>query len=91
MRYDFSMEMDNLGRVEARVLALLERLQATPLVFCSQHIQDAVVINGILEIEDHQGERLEPLLFRIEGVRSAKASPRTIPTPIGPRLSSGWL
>jgi hypothetical protein len=81
MRYEFSIETDEFARMESRILALFERLQATPLFFCSQRIQDAVMINGILEIEDHQGERLEPLLFRIEGVRSAKASRRTIPTP----------
>ena len=67
MHYEFSIETDDLGRMEARVLSLFERLQAIPLVFCSLRIGKAVVIEGILEIEARHGQRLEPLLWRLEG------------------------
>ena len=76
MRYDFSMEMDDLGRMEARGLALFERLQATPLKFCSVRFSDHVIVHATLEIEENHALRIEALLHRIEGVRSVIASPR---------------
>jgi hypothetical protein len=76
MRYDFSMEMDDLGRMEARVLGLFERLQAAPLKFCSLRLADRVVVHGILEIDENHAPRIEALCLKLEGVRSISCCAR---------------
>lgn len=57
MRVDFLLEMDDLGRMEGRVLALFERLQAKPVIFCSLRINNGVVVHGTLEIEENLASR----------------------------------
>lgn len=75
MRVDFLLEMDDLGRMEGRVLALFERLQAKPVIFCSLRINNGVVVHGTLEIEENLASRIEAYCLKLEGMRSACCTP----------------
>jgi hypothetical protein len=72
MRYWGQLEIDNLGRVEARVLALVERLPIELVTFCSMRLKDRVLIAVTIESEEQYLGRLRALLFRLEGARQVR-------------------
>lgn len=72
MHYDFSMEMTNCGRMEARVLMLLERVQAELVAFSSMHMGGQVRVQGVIAMDEQHVERFKALAMKIEGVCSVQ-------------------
>ena len=75
MRWCFWTQMEDLGRMEARVLQVLDRVQATIVSLSSVKLDGRIFLSGIVDADETQADRLERLMRRIHGVESAKAVP----------------
>ena len=77
MRWCFWTQMEDLGRMESRVMQVLERAQATIASLSSVKLDGRVFVSGVMEADETQADRVERLLRRIHGMESAKAVPET--------------
>jgi acetolactate synthase small subunit len=75
MRWCFWTKMEDLGRMEGRVLQVLDRLQATVLTLSSAKLDDYIFLSGVMEAQEKQAFRIESLLRKIHGLESAKVAP----------------
>lgn len=72
MRWSFWTHMEDLGRMESRVMQTLDRLQATLVSLSSARLDGHIFVSGIMEAEEIQADRAERLLRKIHGMESAK-------------------
>lgn len=77
MRWCFWTQMEDLGRMEARVMQALDRLQATIVSFSSIRLDGHIFLSGVIEAEETHANRVEGLMRRIHGMESVKALPET--------------
>jgi acetolactate synthase small subunit len=77
MRWCFWTQMEDLGRMEARVMQVLDRLQATVVTLSSAKLDGHIFLSGVMEAEEKQAARIESLLRKIHGMESAKVAPET--------------
>jgi acetolactate synthase small subunit len=77
MRWCFWTEMEDLGRMEARVMQVLDRLQATVVTLSLTRIDGRIFLSGAVEAEEKQAIRIESLLRKIQGIESVKVVPET--------------
>lgn len=77
MRWCFWTQMEDLGRMEARVLQVIDRLQATIVSVSSQKLDGHIFLSGVMEADETQADRVERLLRKIHGMESARAVPET--------------
>lgn len=75
MRWCFWTQMEDLGRMEARVMQVLDRLQATVVTLSSAKLDDRIFLSGVMETEEKQARRIEALMRKIQGMESAKVAP----------------
>lgn len=75
MRWCFWTQMEDLGRMEARVLQVLDRLQATVVSLSSVELDGRVFLSGVMEADEIQADRVERLMRKIHGMESAKVVP----------------
>jgi hypothetical protein len=78
--------MADLGRMEARVMQVLDRLQATVVSLSYLRLDGYVFLSGVMEAEETQADRVKRLLRKIHGMRRA-----LLPSPgrsAGPGASS---
>jgi acetolactate synthase small subunit len=69
--------MEDLGRMESRVMQVLDRLQATVVTLSSTRIDERIFMSGAMEAEEKQATRIESLLRKIQGMESVKVVPET--------------
>jgi len=74
MRWCFWMEMEDLGRMEARVMQVLDRLQATVVTLSSSRLDDRIVLSCVIDAEEKRAIRIEALLRKIYGALSVKVA-----------------
>jgi hypothetical protein len=67
MRWCFWMQMEDLGRMEARAVHVLDRLQATIVALSSARIDGSIFLSGVMEAEEKEAIRIEALWRKIEG------------------------
>jgi hypothetical protein len=72
MRLCLWTQMEDLGRMEGRVIQLLDRIQATIVTISMVKLDEHVLLSGVIDAEEIQAARLEALLWKIEGMRSVK-------------------
>jgi acetolactate synthase small subunit len=77
MRWCFWTQMEDLGRMEARVMQLLDRLQVTVVTLSSAKLDDHIFLSGVMDAEEKQAGRIESLLRKIHGMESARVAPET--------------
>ena len=77
MRWCFWTQMEDLGRMEARVMQVLDRVQATIISLSSAKLDGHIFLSGVMDADETQADRVERLLRRIHGMESAKAVPET--------------
>lgn len=77
MRWCFWTQMEDLGRMEARVMQVLDRLRATIVTLSSTKLDDHIFLSGVMEAEEKQACRIESLLRKIHGMESARVAPET--------------
>lgn len=70
MRWCFWIQMNDLGRMEARVIQVLDRLQASALIFSSAKLDDQIFISCVIEAAEPQTTRIEALLRKVHGMSS---------------------
>ena len=75
MRWCFWTQMEDYGRMEARVMQVLDRLQATIVTLSSAKLDGYIFLCGTMEAEEKQSGRIEALLRKIHGIISAKVLP----------------
>jgi acetolactate synthase small subunit len=75
MRWCFWTQMDDQGRMEARVMQVLDRLQATVVTISSAKLDGDIFLSGMIEVEERQSSSIEALLRKISGMRSVKVLP----------------
>lgn len=69
--------MEDLGRMEARVMQVLDRLQATLVSLSSVKLDGHIFMSGVIDADEMQADRVERLMRKIHGMESAKAVPET--------------
>jgi acetolactate synthase small subunit len=72
MRWCFWTQMENLGRMEARVMQVLDRLQATVVSLSSVQLDGDIFLSGLMEAEEAHASRIESLLRKIHGMMTVK-------------------
>ncbi len=77
MRWCFWTQMEDLGRMEARVMQVLERLQTTLITISSSKLDEHIFLSGVIEAEERQAGRIEAPLRKIQGMESVKVVPET--------------
>jgi acetolactate synthase small subunit len=77
MRWCFWTQMEDLGRMEARVMQVLDRLQATVVTLSSARLDEHTFLSGVMEAEEKQATRIESLLRKIHGMESARVAPES--------------
>ena len=77
MRWCFWTQMEDLGRMEARVLQVLDRLQATVVTLSSAKLDDHIFMSGVMEADEIQADRVERLFRKIHGMESVKVTSET--------------
>lgn len=77
MRWCFWTRMEDLGRMEARVMQALDRLQATVVTLSSAKLDNNIFLSGVKEAEEKQAARIESQLRKIHGIETAKVAPET--------------
>ena len=75
MRWCFWTKMEDLGRMESRVMQVLDRLQATVLTLSTARLDDYIFLSGVMEAQEKQAFRIESLLRKIHGMESARVAP----------------
>ncbi len=84
MNWCFLMQGEDRGRMQARVLQIIDRLTLTMCSFSSATLNGQVFLNFKIECEPEQAQRARALLKRLQGVTSvdllseADAMPRMI-------------
>jgi acetolactate synthase small subunit len=63
--------MEDLGRMEARVMQVLDRLQATVVTLSSAKLDDHIFLSGVMEADEIQADRVERLFRKMHGMESA--------------------
>jgi acetolactate synthase small subunit len=69
--------MEDLGRMEARVMQVLDRLQAAVVSLSSTRLDGLIFVSGVIDAEEKQASRIEALLRKIQGMSSAKVLAET--------------
>jgi acetolactate synthase small subunit len=64
--------MEDLGRMEARVMQVLDRLQATVVTLSLARLDGRIFLSGLIDGEERQANRIEALLRKIQGMSSVK-------------------
>jgi acetolactate synthase small subunit len=77
MRWCFWTQMEDLGRMEARVMQVIDRLQATIISLSSVRLDGHIFLSGVMEADETQADRIERLMRRTHGMESVKAVPET--------------
>ena len=72
MRLQFSTQMDDFGRMEARVLETIERLQVRIVQQSSRRANRCVHMSGVLETEHVSAHRIASLLLKLHGMLTAE-------------------
>lgn len=75
MRWCFWTQMEDLGRMEARVMQVLDRLQATVITLSSAKLDGHIFLSGVMDADETQADRIERLLRKIHGMESARVAP----------------
>src|ERR1700744_5745451 len=75
MRWCFWTQMEPLGRMEARVLEVLDRLQAAVVTLSSAKLDGSLFLSGIVDADETQATRIASLLRNIHGMRTVKVAP----------------
>lgn len=75
MRWCFWTEMEELGRMEARVIEVLDRIRATVVTLSSGRLDGRILLSGMIETGEGMGDRIEALLRKIEGMRTVMVAP----------------
>lgn len=84
MRWCFWTQMEDLGRMPARVLQVFDRMQVPVDSISSSRLDGRIFLTCVAEADDLQAARLEALLHKIEGMESVRrlaesaANPRQI-------------
>jgi acetolactate synthase small subunit len=77
MRWCFWTQMEDFGRMEARVMQVLDRLQATVVTLSSAKLDGRIFLSGVMDADETQADRIERLIRKIHGMESVKAVPET--------------
>lgn len=77
MRWCFWTQMEDIERVEARVMQVLDRLQASIVTISSAKLDEHIFLSGVMDAEEKQADRIESLLRKIHGMESVKVAPQT--------------
>jgi acetolactate synthase small subunit len=77
MRWCFWVQMEDLGRMESRVMQEFHRSQARVISLSSFKLDHSVFMSGVIEAEENHALRVESLLEKIQGMESAKIVPET--------------
>jgi len=72
MRWCFWTQMEDCGRMEARVMQVLDRIQATVVTLSSARLDGRIFLSGAIDGEERQASRIEALLRKIQGMSSVK-------------------
>jgi acetolactate synthase small subunit len=80
MRWCFWTKMEELGRMESRVLQVLDRLQAEVVTLSSTRLDGRIFVSCLLEAEERQAARIEALLRKIHGMLTVKVVPAVAAT-----------
>jgi hypothetical protein len=75
VRWCFWTEMADLGRMEARVLQVLDRVQARLDTLSSVRLDGRIFLSGVMEAEESQADRAERLMRKMEGMEAVKVEP----------------
>lgn len=74
MRYCFWMQMDDLGRTEARVIEIFDRVRVTIVTLSLVRLDRQIHLSGVIEAGEGQAHRIEALLSKIEGMSSMRVA-----------------
>jgi acetolactate synthase small subunit len=74
MRWCFWVRMEDLRRMEARAVHVLDRLQATIVALSSARIDGNIFLSGVMEAEEKEAIRIEALWRKIEGICSVRVA-----------------
>lgn len=77
MRWCFWTQMEEFGRMEARVTQVLDRSQATVVSISSARLNGRIFLSGVIDAEEKQVSRVDALLRKIHGMVSVKVLPAT--------------
>jgi acetolactate synthase small subunit len=77
MRWCFWTQMEDLGRMEARVMQVLDRIQAAVVTLSSVRLDDQIFLSGVIDAEEKQANRIEALVRKIQGMFSVKVLAET--------------
>jgi acetolactate synthase small subunit len=72
MRWCFWTQMEDSGRMEARVMQVLDRLQAVIVTLSSVRLDDRIFLSCVIDAEERQAGLIEALLRKIHGMSSVK-------------------
>jgi acetolactate synthase small subunit len=72
--------MEDLRRMESRVMQVLDRLQAVVVTLSCARLDGQIFLSCLLETEEKQVARIEALLRKVEGMHWVKAVPVTAAT-----------
>ena len=72
MRWCFWTQMEDLGRMPARVLQVFDRLQVSVEAISSAKLDGRIFLSCVIEAEESQTQRIAALLHKIEGMDSVK-------------------
>jgi hypothetical protein len=59
--------MEDFGRMEARVLQVVERVQSTVVAFSTNKLDGYIFLSGAIEADETQASRVELLLRKYTG------------------------
>jgi acetolactate synthase small subunit len=77
MRWCFWAQMEDCGRMEARVMQVLDRLQAKVVTLSSTKLDGRIFLSCVVDAEERQAERIQALLKKVHGMYSVKVQPET--------------
>jgi acetolactate synthase small subunit len=77
MRWCCWTEIEDHGRMEARVLQVLDRLQTTVGSISSVKVDGRIFLSCVVEADEEQAGRIDSLLRKIYGMVSVKVLPET--------------
>ena len=80
MRWCFWTQMEDLGRMESRVMQVLDRRQAMVVALSLARLDGSIFLSGVVEAEEEHARRIEPLLRKIQGMCSVKVLAETVTT-----------
>jgi acetolactate synthase small subunit len=69
--------MEDYGRMEAKVMQVLDRLQAAAVILSSVRLDDHIFLSCVIDAEENQAGRIEAVLRRIHGMLCVKVLPET--------------